>query len=193
MAFDDVRLPVEIERGSSGGPQFSTTVISLSGGAERRNRNWTQERSRWNVAYGIMNAEEYREVIAFYRARMGRLRAFRFKDWTDYEGFAEQIGVGDAAVTTFQLVKTYDTYTRTITRPVSGSVACTVDGSPVGSTVNLSTGVVTISPAPGIGAIVRASFEFDIPVRFEEDTLEVAVEWEGAASIPAINVIEVRE
>ena len=38
--FDNIRLPDEIEQGSTGGPQFYTSVLRLSSGAEARNQNW---------------------------------------------------------------------------------------------------------------------------------------------------------
>jgi uncharacterized protein (TIGR02217 family) len=56
-------------------------------------------------------------VIAFFYARAGKARGFRFKDWKDYQATSEavvSIGSGN-----FQLVKRYasgsQTYIRTIT------------------------------------------------------------------------------
>lgn len=193
MAFDDVRLPENLERGSSGGPEFRTTIIELSGGSESRNRDWSYERGRWNVSYGVQSKADYQVLTNFFRARMGRLRGFRFKDWTDYEATEEHIGTGDGSTTTFQLSKAYGTYVRRITRPVLGTVEVTVDGVPTSASVNHSTGVVTISPAPAGDAVVRASFQFDVPVRFESDRMEVSLIWEGAGSVPDLNVVELRE
>ena len=45
-------------------------------------------------------------------------------------------------------------------------------GSPTEFTVNLTTCVVTIlTDPPGVGVVVTAGFEFDVPVRFDTDIL----------------------
>ena len=58
----------------------------------------------------------------------------------------------------------------------------------------LSTGVVTFLPGhlPPLGAPVSAGFQFDVPVRFDTDALEVNVSGFQAGAIPSIPLIEVR-
>jgi hypothetical protein len=55
-----------------------------------------------------------------------------FKDWTDYQAFAQALGVGDGTTKTFQLVKHYPSggviETRVIAKPVAGSVKLYRDG-----------------------------------------------------------------
>ncbi len=85
-------------------------------------------------------------------------------------------------------------WTRTITKPVAGTVALALNGVPqiTGWTVNTSTGVVTFAPAPAPGAAITAGFEFDVPVRFDTDTLDVTLDLERLGSITSIPLIEVR-
>ena len=59
-------------------------------------------------------------------------------------------------------------------------------------TLDASTGVVTFTTAPANGVIVRAGFEFHVPVRFDSDTLDVTLDFERLGSITAIPLLEIR-
>ena len=85
-------------------------------------------------------------------------------------------------------------WTRTITKPVAGTVALALNGvaQMTGWTVNTTTGVVTFTAAPAPGVAITAGFEFDVPVRFDTDTLDVTLDFERLGSITSIPLIEVR-
>ena len=98
----------------------------------------------------------------------------------------------------FQLRKTYgasfDPYVRPISKPVAGTVTVTVDGiATTAFTVSETTGVVTFAAAPADGAVLLAEFEFDVPVRFDTDRLDIELSSFDAADAPAIPLIEVLE
>ena len=205
MAFHDTRLPVEVERGAAGGPEFKTTILELSSGHEKRNIDWRFARGMWDLSYGIMDRADYEEVLDFFYARRGRAHSFRFKDWSDYELDRQVIAQTDGATTTFQIIKTYgtapDTYDRELTKPVTGTVQVWVNSSPItqggGSSqfqVDLLTGIITLGStlAAQNATDIEVACQFDVPVRFESDSLAVQLEWSEAGSIPAINVVEVR-
>ena len=61
-----------------------------------------------------------------------------------------------------------------------------------GWTVDTTTGVVTFTTAPAGGVAVRAGFEFDVPVRFDSDTLDVTLDFERLGSITSIPLLEIR-
>lgn len=295
MAFHDVRLPEQIERGSTGGPRFKTTVVTLASGHEFRNGDWERTRGRWDAGYGIQNTEDLFDVVNFFYAREGRLNGFRFKDWTDFK-LDNNIATGDDTTTVFQLIKLYNSggfqYQRRITRPVAGTITVsatvnlvgnstyqwTLSGSgtgeyyleasgggqpsitneppdvliggsaaPTGTAGSLaagewdwadndtlgfstiyvrlsgdidpdtassgfvqasypdsgvskddSTGQITFSTAPGQDAVISAQCEFDVPVRFDTDELDIQAEaylgGDGASGvIPDIPLVEIRE
>lgn len=197
MAFHDVRLPDGVERGAQGGPSFMTTVVTTKSGMEYRNADWARARARWDVGYGIQTLEDLRAVLAFFYARRGRLHSFRFKDWSDYEAVFQPIGTGNGVQNQFQLVYVYDSggqsYARTITKPVSGTVFGAVNGTPVMTSTNLLTGIITFAVPPANGTAVTATFQFDVPVRFDVDQIPINVQTFAAGSIPSIPVIEVLE
>ena len=58
--------------------------------------------------------------------------------------------------------------------------------------VETATGVVTFGSAPGAGVAVTAGFEFDVPVRFDSDALDVTLDIERLGSITSIPLLEIR-
>lgn len=194
--FDDVRLHEEVEQGATGGPRFQTSITVLATGAEQRNSDWERQRARWELSYGIQNKTDFMDVVKFFYARKGKARGFRFKDWTDYQGTDEAIGTGDGVATTFQLRKNYTslvTFQRKITRPVTGTVVVKKNGVTQSVTVNYSTGVVTFGVAPASMDAITATFEFDVPVRFDTDELNLEVQTFDAAAIKSLPIVELRE
>lgn len=204
MAFDDVRLPDDIEQGSKGGPRFKTTVLGLSSGHEKRNMDWARTRAAWQVGYGIMHREDFYFLTEFFYARGGRARGFRFRDWSDYTAENVAIGTGNGVLTDFQLIKKYEnsgvTYTRRITRPVAETIELSADGTypltPVTHFTVQPLGIVRLTAA-GLTYVntqeLIASFEFDIPVRFQNDELNIELVWEQAGGIPDMPIEELRE
>ena len=207
MAFHEVRFPDDISRGARGGPERRTQVVELASGDEERNASWADSRRRYDAAYGIRRADDLAAVVAFFETRNGRLHGFRYKDWADYKSAQpsqaitatdQQIGTGTGSLQTFQLAKRYtsgaQTWVRTITKPVAGTVrvALGMVEQMSGWTVDTTTGVVTFTTAPAGGVAVRAGFEFDVPVRFDSDTLDVTLDFERLGSITAIPLLEIR-
>ncbi|WP_397544464.1 phage distal tail protein, Rcc01695 family [Roseovarius salis] len=207
MAFHDVRFPDDISRGARGGPERRTQIVELASGDEERNASWADSRRRYDVAYGIRRADDLAAVVAFFEARNGRLYGFRFKDWADYKSCTpsaapaandQPLGTGDGSTTAFQLVKGYasgaQVWTRAITKPVAGSVRVALDGAEQASGWSLdpATGIVTFDAAPGAGVTITAGFEFDVPVRFDSDALDVTLDIERLGSITSIPLVEIR-
>jgi uncharacterized protein (TIGR02217 family) len=207
MAFHEVRFPDNISRGARGGPERRTQIVELASGAEERNASWANSRRRYDVAYGIRRADDLAAVVAFFEARNGRLHGFRFKDWVDFKSCLpsqspgptnQPIGTGNGAATLFQLLKRYtsgaQSWTRAITKPVAGTVTIALNGTPQpsGWSVSTATGLVTFTTAPAAGAAITAGFEFDVPVRFDSDTLDVTLDLERLGSITSIPLVEIR-
>ena len=207
MAFHEVRFPDNISRGARGGPERRTQIVELASGDEERNASWANSRRRYDVAYGIRRADDLAAVVAFFEARNGRLHGFRYKDWADYKSCLpsqsvaptdQPIGTGNGAVTSFALLKRYTSgaqgWTRAIAKPVAGTVRVALNGieQMTGWSVDLATGSVTFAAAPGAGVTITAGFEFDVPVRFDSDTLDVTLDFECLGSITSIPLLEIR-
>lgn len=208
MAFDDIRFPLNIARGGSGGPERRTEIVVTGSGAEERNSRWADSRRRYNAGSGIATRDDLHAVLAFFEERRGRLHGFRWKDHTDFKSCApgrivsaldQELGFGDGARREFQLIKRYGSglrdYIRTITKPVAGSVRVAVAGQEAADVaVDGLTGMLRFPPggAPPPGARVTAGFEFDVPVRFDTDELRINLSHFAAGEIPDIPLVEIR-
>jgi hypothetical protein len=197
-AFDEVQFPPDISYGAKGGPEFSTDIVEMFSAKEQRNINWSQSRAKYSVSHGVKTPVQLDDLIAFFRVRQGRAIGFRFKDWTDYQALAQNLGTGNAVITQFQLVKKYtsiNTVTRTILKPVNnGSLKIYLNAvlQSSGFTMDYTTGIVTFATAPGAGVVVTADFEFDVPVRFDTDYLDPSIDDFGTRSWESITLIELK-
>lgn len=208
MAFHEVRLPARLAFGSTGGVERRTEIITLGSGHERRSTPWAQGRRRYLIGANLRSLDDMAALTAFFEARRGRLYGFRFRDFADFKSCApgqapdpedQILGQGDGMRTAFELVKRYgdgeDASTRRITKPVEGTVRIAVAGAalPDGAfAVDSAAGAVTLDAPPGDGAVVTAGFEFDTPVRFDADRIEVTLESFEAGRMAAVPLIEVR-
>jgi uncharacterized protein (TIGR02217 family) len=201
--IESPRFPVDISYGSSGGPGFRTLVFSGHGSYEQRDIAWDVAKARYNVGYGIRDTSDMNIVRAFFYEMRGRAIGFRYKDWSDYTLTDENIGTGDGADATWQIIKTYgatNPYVRTIKKIVAGTLSVKVNGSTValggGSSqvsANLNTGILTFgaSVIPALGHAITVTCEFDVPVRFDTDQMSAAHEafqTENWGDIPLVEI-----
>ena len=192
-AFDDVLFPLALGREAEVAPEVSTSIVTSAGGQEKRNAEWAEARTRYDVGPGLRSEDDIAELLAFFRARMGPARGFRLRDPFDCEAWDELLGTGDGATARFALVRRYGGVTRRITRPVAATVRITVDGAAIEDFALGADGVVTLGLVPPAGAAVRASFVFDVPVRFAEDRLQVSRATFLAGALASVPLVEIRE
>ncbi|MCV9963465.1 DUF2460 domain-containing protein [Pararhizobium sp. BT-229] len=208
--FHEVRFPLRLALGTSGGPVRRTDIVSLSNGRENRNRRWRDARRHYDAGSGIKSIADLYAVLEFFEARAGQLYGFRFRDPLDFRSCApggavsandQTIGTGDGVTATFQLTKTYGdaggATVREIAKPVAGSVAVSVGGVLAGApdfALDATAGRVTFVPSkiPASGAVIRAGYEFDVPVRFDTDRIDVDLAQFQAGRIPSIPLVEIK-
>lgn len=204
--FHDVRFPTDIARGARGGPERRTEIATFGSGFEERNAVWKHSRRRWDAGLGVRTLAQLSTVVAFFEERRGRLIGFRFKDPLDHSSaapgavvtpFDQLLGAGDGDTKRFALRKTYggafDPYRRPIPKPVAGTVRVAVGGVEiVGFALDLADGAVVLNNAPDEGEAVAAGFQFDTPVRFDTDHLEVDLAAFEAGSVPSVPLVEIR-
>ena len=207
IAFDDILYPLPLGLDAKISPEFSTSVITTASGYEHRNSLWSDARLNFDVGPGVRSDTDLGTLIAFFRARRGQARGFRLTDPTDNSSngmtgiptAADQIiGTGDGVTASFPLIKSYgnilDPQVRQITRPQAATVLISVGGTVQSTGWTLGTGgVITFSTPPANGAVVRAGYYFDVPVRFAEDKLDISGVAFAAGEAPSVPVIEIRE
>lgn len=208
MNFHEVQFPASLSFGALGGPQRRVDVVALANGYEERNTPWAHSRRVYDAGLGLRSLDDIEQVIAFYEARYGQMYGFRWKDWSDYKSSKpsaaisrqdQQIATGDGVQTQFQIIKTYRSgghvYARPITKPVKGSVQVAVEQDDkrdtIDYTVDDTTGVITFFNPPDPDTRVFAGYEFDVPVRFDSDSLLTNIASFNAGQVPDIPVREV--
>jgi uncharacterized protein (TIGR02217 family) len=205
QAFDDVLYPLALGRDAGVSAEFSTSVAVTASGHERRASQWSDARLHFDVGPGIRSEAELGTLIAFFRARRGAARGFRLRDPFDFSSHGmtgvpaagdQLLGIGDGVTARFRLCKRYDgpePQVRAITRPRADSVIIAVGGVAADGWVLEAGGWIVFASAPPDGAEVRAGFVFDVPVRFENDRLEVIGAAFAAGEAPSVPLVEIRE
>lgn len=209
MNFHEIRFPASLSFGSVGGPERRTDVVTLANGFEERNTPWAHSRRRYDAGLGMRSLDDVEALIAFFEARQGQMYGFRWKDWSDFKSaratrdldFADQeLALGDGETRAFQLKKTYRSgdfaYVRPISKPVLGTVRVGVEQDEmregVDYEVDVTTGIVTFSHPPDPAMQITAGFEFDVPVRFDTDSIQTSVASFKAGDVPNVPIVEVR-
>lgn len=191
--FIDERLLEYVSYGFEGGPTFLTTSAELVSGWDQRNAERTRPRHRFVAPYDSVKQEFHEQLKAAYIACLGPVGSFRFKDWSDYVLDDVVVGTSDGNTgQEIQIVKPYTfattTINRTITKPCDSTVwtqangyvedapalVVTADDTPITPTsIDYSTGIITLTEAAG--KVIRVSGHFDVPVHFEEDSLNFTI------------------
>lgn len=194
-------FPPSIAFGATGGPQWSTGVVTTRGQDEQRVKRWEMPLYAYEVELATKPAEQVLEFLAFFATiAQGPLERFRYYDWNpgEAQGIDELIGTGDASDTTFQLVKNYEVsnvfLSRIISKPIANTTSITLNGTPTSAwALDTTTGVVTLSSAPGSGVLIRATFQFEVPVALVLPILGLMPVDGGLWTWPSVQLQEVRE
>jgi len=210
--LESPRFPEDISYGSSGGPSYNTDVITVNSGHETRNVNWAQARYAYNVAFGIRTQEYLNGLVEFFHAVRGKAYGFRYKDWSDYTSSNtaditdtdQQIGIGSSSdgydgTSNFQVIKNYSAgylQVRDITKIVPGTLIVSVANIPqilnTHYTVDNNTGMVSFisGQVPLEDQIIKVGYEFDVPVRFDTDELNINLEMyeHGTTDVPLLEL-----
>jgi uncharacterized protein (TIGR02217 family) len=208
-SFHDVLFPLAVSFGATGGPERKNEIVQLASGREKRNARIALSRRSYDAGTGVRSLDDLYDVLAFFEARRGSLYAFRFRDPFDMKscrpdiapGPLDQVlGTGDGTRINFPLVKNYGegalAYARPIVKPVSGTLRVAVAGAEASpadfSYDDVACAVVfAAGAAPTGGQAVSAGYEFDVPVRFDTERIEIGLHSFKAGQIPSIPLMEV--
>ncbi|MFK7793292.1 MAG: TIGR02217 family protein [Devosiaceae bacterium] len=203
--FHDVSFPVPVARGARVTTLRQTDIVTLGSGYEERNTRWRYAKRTYDAGGGVRSLDDLYRVQSFFEARLGQLHAFRFRDPLDHGSAGpnatpmptdQVIGIGDGSTSTFQLAKSYgdEPVQRPIRLPVAGSVGVAVDGElETNVTIDVLSGTIVFGAGaiPPVGVQITAGFLFDVPTRFDTDTLDIDLTAFKAGSLPTIALREV--
>lgn len=206
--FLEERLPLDIRMGASHSDDYAVTITQTAGGAEYRKLVHQYPMRRWTINFTLLRDDLAARVLALYHRAYGRYAGFRVRDVDDYNSSATGRGpitmldqtLTRLAAGIYQLRKEYGAGgtplgigrpARIVYKPVSGTVIAAKNGVSISSglSVDITTGVVTVSPAPLVGDTITAGFEFDIPARFDS-SLDVSSLSRDVRDCGSIDIVE---
>ena len=206
--FLEERLPLDIRMGASHSDDYAVTITQTAGGAEYRKLVHQYPMRRWTINFTLLRDDLAARVLALYHRAYGRYAGFRVRDVDDYNSSATGRGtitmldqpLTRLAAGIYQLRKEYGAGgtplgigrpARIVYKPVSGTVIAAKNGVSISSglSVDITTGVVTVSPAPLVGDTITAGFEFDIPARFDS-SLDVPSLSRDVRDCGSIDIVE---
>nr|WP_156874266.1 DUF2460 domain-containing protein [Sphingorhabdus lutea] len=203
--FEQISFPINIGMGATISPQFSTIISTTQNGNEYRNAQWANARNIYDVGSGLRSQQDVESVLQFFKRMKGPAKGFRFFDPLDNSShnmtgtpsaFDQKIGIGDDVQTSFQLVKNigedgHDV--RPIFCPIADTVTISLDAAIVQNWTLGDNGMIIFNNPPPNGAVIRAGYLFEVPVRFMNDQIDCSISQFGAGEIPNIDLIELKE
>lgn len=176
MAFIEERLLDRVAYGFNFGPERNTRIHRLRSGHTVRNANWPLSLWRGSAPYVRLDPDTYALILGAFERADGMTHGFRFRNWMDFSAVGESLGAAPAGTTAVQLRKTYPVFggsgvSKTIKKPVTGTVTVYQDGIAKSGTIDTTTGLFTPSTAWTEGLALTADFEFDYGVCFAQDWL----------------------
>lgn len=195
MTFIESRFFDDIAPRASGGPEYRTTIKTLRGGGEHRNSLWADPLRMFDVTLTPRDVASIKALRDFVASTQGAANGFRCRDWSDYQATTEVVGTGNGTIYWFRLVKSYGSYSRRILKPVPGTVVVRLNGavlSPTLYAVDTVNGLLIFKTAPGAGVVITASFNFDVPVRFDNDAIEVIMLCHKLGGTQTVKIREIR-
>jgi uncharacterized protein (TIGR02217 family) len=168
--------------GWEGGPEFSTRLVTMANGFERRNGDWVQPRRKYSIPFLNLSSERYEPILSMFLVAQGMLHCFLYRDPLDHSASSELVGFGDGVTDTFQLSKLYTiggfSYQRNVYAiPDSETPTITVNGIPTSSfSIDRDRGLVIFDSPPGNALPIRWTGEFDVWVRFNQDYLPFSLD-----------------
>jgi uncharacterized protein (TIGR02217 family) len=178
MTFLEQRLELGLNYGASYGPRFNTAIATSANGIEQRRAIWSQPLITIQLGDRRVNQTELDYLLAFHASVKGAFAGFRIRDWSDYKSGWQPIGTGNGTLQSWQLIKAYTvagvTVTRAIAKPIDGTLKVFLDGDEVlvGWSCDYNQGILYTE----LTGPIAATFDFDVPVRFEQDKIDFIYE-----------------
>lgn len=159
-------------------PVWNTKTQRSVSGKEVRTAFMSYPLWQFALSYEVLRAAsayaELQSLLGFFNARQGAYDSFLYTDPNDNSVTDYQFGTGDGTTVAFQLTRAYGGFiepvmnVNTLTNIKKAGVA---QSNPADYTIG-STGLVTFTTAPAIGAALTWTGSFYFRVRFLQDTAE---------------------
>src|ERR1700758_339172 len=161
-------------------PTFQTRIQRAVSGRELRALDYPYPLWQFALVYDFLRDnpaagyDELRTLLGFFMLCQGAFGTFLFQDPSDCRVTEQQVGIGDASTTVFQLQRAMGAtlpgggFLEPIVAPnvVSAIYFNGITQDPTSYGVDPTTGLVTFGTAPGSGLIITADFTYYFRCRF---------------------------
>jgi len=165
-------------------PTFQTRIQRAASGRELRALDYPYPLWQFTLVFDLLRDnpaagyDELRTLMGFFMLCQGAFGTFLFRDPSDDRVAGQQIGVGNASTTVFQLQRSMGTtlpgggFQEPIVAPnmVSAVYLDGITQSPASYSVDPNSGLVTFATAPGSEPIISADFSYYFRCRFVTDS-----------------------
>jgi uncharacterized protein (TIGR02217 family) len=164
-------------------PTFQTRIQRAASGRELRALDYPYPLWQFALVYDFLRDDpaagydELRTLVGFFMLCQGAFGTFLFQDPSDCQVTGQQIGIGNASTTVFQLQRTMGTtlsgggFFEPIAAPnvVSAIYLNGIIQNPSAYRIDPDSGMVSFNIAPGGGLVVSADFTYYFRCRFIDD------------------------
>ena len=165
-------------------PTFQTRIQRAASGRELRALDYPYPLWQFTLVFDLLRDnpaagyDELQTLMGFFMLCQGAFGTFLFRDPSDDQVAGQQIGVGNASTTVFQLQRSMGTtlpgggFQEPIVAPniVSAVHLNGITQSPASYSVDPNTGLITFETAPGGGLIITTDFSYYFRCRFVDDS-----------------------
>jgi uncharacterized protein (TIGR02217 family) len=165
-------------------PTFQTRIQRAVSGRELRALDYPFPLWQFTLVFDLLRDnpatgyDELRTLMGFFMLCQGAYGTFLFEDPSDHQVTGQQIGIGNASTTVFQLQRAMGAtllgggFLEPIVAPnvVSAVYLDGITQSPGTYSVDASTGLLTFDTAPGSGLIITVDCSYYFRCRFTDDS-----------------------
>lgn len=155
-------------------PIWSTLKHRNVSGKVSALQQWTSPLYKYDLPFSVLRSDsinlEWQTLLGFYNSVGGGAQMFRFTDPDDGSVTAQSFGTGDAATTTFQLVRSLGGFVEPVFDP--DTLAIYLNGV-LTAAYTESNGLITFTPAPGVGVAITWTGTFNWFARFDDDSIDL--------------------
>jgi uncharacterized protein (TIGR02217 family) len=198
--FYEINFPNSIAFNSINSIYFDTNLVKSKNGTEQRSGNRDYPLLHFKVFNTFKNKKEIDQILTLFRMVRGKLNGFRLRDWLDYRVENQIMGVGDGESKIFQMKKAYQIggyiTVRDIVKPVQDTVNVFINQVNCNSliqSIDYARGLVSFLEPPSENEMITFECEFDVPVRFKSDELNVVLIGKDSYEINNLELVEIED
>ncbi len=195
MSFHRTRIPSFISPFIICSPSFSTSIVQTSSGREIRSADHTEQISKYIIKDCKLSLQQFEIFNGFFKARQGQKFSFLLHDIADFRvdnQVLEQTDIGTRIG--YFLYKIYQDrlfpVRKYIAHPKEDTIKIFINGTASSSGFSIHGTEIKLQALVPEGQL-SVSFDFDIEIRFNQDSFNYSFRPDGAIQLSDIELIEV--